>query len=91
MSAGYLVPLDLPRNRIPGGAVLAAATAILLALSLSRTVARPLEGLSHAALRIQRGRWIEPVGYGEGVSFDSSHGPWSACAWALCDATNICD
>ena len=66
MRADYLVPLDLLRNRILWGSILAAATAILLALFLSRTVARPLERLSHVALRIQRGRWDEPVGEGEG-------------------------
>ncbi len=42
--------------------MVAAVTAILLALFLARNVARPLERLSRVAQRIQRGRWSEPVG-----------------------------
>lgn len=66
MRADYLVPLALLKGRILWGSVLVAATAILLAVFLSRMVARPLERLSHVALRIQRGRWAEPVGEEEG-------------------------
>ena len=62
MRADYLIPLALLKEKILWGSVFAAATAILLALFLSRTVARPLERLSKVALRIQRGRWAEPVG-----------------------------
>lgn len=61
MSAGYLRPVKLLRDRILLGSVLAALVAILIALSLSRNVARPLERLSRVAHRIQRGHWAEPV------------------------------
>ena len=62
MPADYLVPLALLRNRILWGSIVATAAAILMAVFLSRNVARPLERLSGVALRIQRGRWAEPVG-----------------------------
>ena len=62
MRADYVVPLALLRDRILWGSVIAAVMAILLALFLARNVARPLERLSRVALRIQRGRWAEPVG-----------------------------
>jgi len=66
MRADYLVPLALLRDRLLWGSVVAAATAILLGLFLARKVARPLERLSRVALRIQRGRWSEPVGEEKG-------------------------
>ena len=66
MRADYLVPLALLRARILWGSVVAAVTAILLALLLARNVARPLERLSRVAMRIQRGRWAEPVGEEQG-------------------------
>ena len=66
MRADYLVPLALLRAKILWGSVVAAVAAILLALFLARNVARPLERLSRVALRIQRGRWAEPVGEEQG-------------------------
>ena len=66
MRADYLIPLDLLKDRLLWGALVATSVAILLALFLSRNVARPLERLSRVALRIQRGRWAEPVGEEKG-------------------------
>ncbi len=66
MRADYLAPLVLLRDRIFWASAVATVLAILIALFMSRNVARPLERLSRAALRIQRGRWSEPVGEEKG-------------------------
>ncbi len=62
MRADYLAPLVLLGNRIFWASAVATVIAILIALFMSKRVARPLERLSRVALRIQRGRWSEPVG-----------------------------
>ncbi len=49
------------RATIIWGSILAAALAALLAYLLAAGVARPMERLSRAALRIQRGQWDRPV------------------------------
>jgi len=61
MRADYLRPLEVFRSRIVLVSGVAAIVALLLAGLLASTVAEPLERLSRAALRIQRGRWSEPV------------------------------
>ncbi len=61
MSAGYLQPLSILRSRIFQASVGASVLAVLLAVVLAGNVVVPLERLSRAALRIQRGRWSEPV------------------------------
>ncbi len=59
--AGYTEALDRLRRSVVFGSVLAALLAALLAGLLARNVTRPLDRLSRAALRIQRGRTDEPV------------------------------
>lgn len=54
--ADFAQPLARLRNLLLGGGVLALLLAVFLGNVLARNVARPLEGLSRAALRIQRGR-----------------------------------
>ena len=59
--AGYTDALDRLRRSIVLGAIAAAILAAILAGLLARNVTRPLNRLSRAALRIQRGRTDEPV------------------------------
>ena len=54
--AEFVQPLARLRNLLIGGGVLALLLSVLLANVLSANVVSPLEGLSRAALRIQRGR-----------------------------------
>ncbi len=54
--AEFIQPLARLRNLLVGGGVLALLLAVVLANVLSANVVGPLEGLSRAALRIQRGR-----------------------------------
>jgi signal transduction histidine kinase len=61
VKADFLDPLLNFRNSILLVSVLAALLASALAYLLASGVARPLERLSIAALRIQRGRWDQPV------------------------------
>jgi signal transduction histidine kinase len=61
MRADYLMPLQKLRSRVFMGAVAAALLAMFLSGLLASTVAIPLERLSRAALKIQRGHWSEPV------------------------------
>jgi signal transduction histidine kinase len=49
------------RSSIVWGALFAAVLAAILAYLLAAGVARPMERLSRAALRIQRGQWDRPV------------------------------
>ncbi len=61
MRADFLEPLDRIRNTLFAGAAGAVLLAALLAALLATGIVRPLERLSRAALRIQRGRWDESV------------------------------
>ena len=54
--ADFFQPLDRLRNLLLGGTLAALVVATLLAGVLAANIARPLEGLSRMALRIQRGR-----------------------------------
>lgn len=61
MHADYLSPLArLRRNLVLGSGVAALLAAVLAAL-LAAGIIEPVERLSRVALRIQRGRWKEPV------------------------------
>jgi signal transduction histidine kinase len=57
----FLDPVIQLRRSLILGAVLSALLAIVLAYLLAAGVARPMERLSRAALRIQRGQWDRPV------------------------------
>ncbi len=57
----FLDPVVALRRSLVLGSVLAALLAGILAYLLATGVARPLERLSRAALRIQRGQWDRPV------------------------------
>jgi signal transduction histidine kinase len=59
--AEFVQPLARLRNLLIGGGVLALLLAVGLANVLSANVVGPLEGLSRAALRIQRGRLDQKV------------------------------
>lgn len=61
MRADYLTPLAVFRSRVFQASAAAAILAVVLGVILAGNVAVPLERLSHAAIRIQRGRWSEPV------------------------------
>ena len=61
MRADYLQPLERFRSNIFLAALGAAVVSLILAGVLASTVAIPIERLSRAALRIQRGRWSEPI------------------------------
>jgi len=61
MQADYLDPLDRLSRALIGSSFVAAVLAALLASFLAMNIVRPLERLSRAALRIQRGRWTEAV------------------------------
>ncbi len=57
----FLDPVVQLRQSLILGSILAALLAIVLAYLLAAGVARPMERLSRAALRIQRGQWDRPV------------------------------
>jgi signal transduction histidine kinase len=57
----FLDPVVQLRRSLILGAGLAALLAMILAYLLAAGVARPMERLSRAALRIQRGQWDRPV------------------------------
>jgi signal transduction histidine kinase len=61
MQAGFLAPLVDFRNTLVVGSLAAVLLAVLLAALLAGNIVRPLERLSRAALRIQRGRWDQVV------------------------------
>jgi len=61
MTADYLEPLDRFRRTLILGSAVAAFLAAVLAAFLATEIVRPLESLSRAALRIQRGRWDQSV------------------------------
>jgi signal transduction histidine kinase len=58
----FLEPLARLRRTLILGAILGAGLAALLAYLLATNIVQPLERLSRAAIRIQRGRWDRPVG-----------------------------
>jgi signal transduction histidine kinase len=61
MRADFLAPLVQFRNTLIAGSVGAVLLSVLLAAVLAGNIVRPLERLSRAALRIQRGRWDQAV------------------------------
>ena len=61
MRADFLEPLSRLQRSLLLGALLGALAAALLAYLLAAGIVQPLERLSRAALRIQRGRWETPV------------------------------
>ncbi|NCG31499.1 MAG: HAMP domain-containing protein [Proteobacteria bacterium] len=61
MPADYEVPLERLGRNLIFGALAATLLAALLAGVLATSVVRPLERLSRVAIRIQRGRMVEPV------------------------------
>jgi signal transduction histidine kinase len=67
VKADFLDPVIDLRNAILLSSFLAAILATLLAYLLAAGVSRPLERLSLAALRIQRGRWDRPVAEEKGA------------------------
>ncbi len=60
--ADFLEPLARLRNLLLIGTLIGLAVAAWLAAALAGGIARPLEALSRAALRIQRGHMETPVG-----------------------------
>ncbi|GMV06002.1 MAG: hypothetical protein AMXMBFR53_22790 [Gemmatimonadota bacterium] len=67
MQADYLAPLAVLRRNLFLGSAIAALLAAALAALLAAGIIEPLERLSRVALRIQRGRWQEPVAPERGV------------------------
>jgi signal transduction histidine kinase len=61
MRADFLEPLARLQRTLIVGAFLGALAAGILAYLLAAGIVQPLERLSRAALRIQRGRWETPV------------------------------
>ncbi len=61
VQADFLDPLTDLRQSLILGALAAAILAGILAYLLATNIVRPLERLSRAAIRIQRGRWDMPV------------------------------
>lgn len=59
--ADFLSPLSRFQQTLAVGALASALLAALLATLLATNIVRPLERLSKVALRIQRGRWDQPV------------------------------
>ncbi len=57
----FLDPIVELRRNLVLGALLAAVLATIVAFLLAAGVARPMERLSRAAIRIQRGQWDRPV------------------------------
>jgi hypothetical protein len=80
MQADFLEPLARLQRSLLLGALLGALAAGLLAYLLAAGVVQPLERLSRAALRIQRGRWETPVAEERGMRWDAFPGPWNGCA-----------
>lgn len=58
----FLEPLTRLQRTLLAGALVGAGLAALLAYLLATNIVHPLERLSRAAIRIQRGRWDRPVG-----------------------------
>jgi signal transduction histidine kinase len=67
MQADYLSPLSALRRNLFIASGIAALLAALLAAVLATRIIEPLERLSRVALRIQRGRWDEPVAVERGL------------------------
>lgn len=67
MPADYLAPLAQLRWNLVLGSGIAALLAAALAALLAAGIIEPVERLSRVALRIQRGRWSEPVAPERGV------------------------
>lgn len=61
MQADFLAPLVQFRNTLLAGSAAAVLLAVVLAALLAANIVRPLERLSRAALRIQRGRWDQAI------------------------------
>jgi len=61
MAADFLEPLAQLQRSLLLGAVFGAVVAGILAYLLATGIVQPLERLSRAALRIQRGRWDTPI------------------------------
>lgn len=61
MPVDYMQPLDRLWRTLVLGALFSAGFAALLAALAAGNIVRPLERLAMAALRIQRGRWDQPV------------------------------
>jgi signal transduction histidine kinase len=61
VQADFLDPLTDLQRTLAIGAITAAILAAILAYLLATNIVRPLERLSRAAIRIQRGRWDQPV------------------------------
>ena len=61
MTADYLVPLSQFQRTLLLGSLGTALLAGIIAAMLATSIVRPLERLSRGALKIQRGRWNEPV------------------------------
>ncbi|MEX0842977.1 MAG: HAMP domain-containing sensor histidine kinase [Gemmatimonadota bacterium] len=61
MRADYLQPLEQLRRTLVMGTLLSVLFGVLLAALLATNIVRPLERMARSALRIQRGRWDEPV------------------------------
>lgn len=59
--ADFLSPLARFQQTLALGALISALLATILAILLATNIVRPLERLSKVALRIQRGRWDQPV------------------------------
>jgi signal transduction histidine kinase len=70
MRTDFLEPLSQLRDTILWGSLGAALLAGLLAAGLATNIALPLERLSRAALRIQRGQWDKEVGLEKGVELN---------------------
>ncbi len=67
MTADYLIPLSRFQQTLLLGSLGTALLAGLIAAMLATSIVSPLERLSRGALKIQRGRWNEPVPPEEGV------------------------
>jgi signal transduction histidine kinase len=61
MRADYLEPLENLRRTLIMGTLFSVLFGGLLAALLATNIVRPLERMARSALRIQRGRWDEPV------------------------------
>ena len=61
MTADYLIPLSRFQQTLLVGSLGTALLAGLIAAMLATSIVSPLERLSRGALKIQRGRWNEPV------------------------------
>jgi signal transduction histidine kinase len=70
MQTDYLEPLNQLRSTILWGSLGSALLAGILAAALATNIVLPLERLSRAALRIQRGQWEKEVAVESGVELN---------------------